>query len=109
MPLGVSEREVYKQVSVPFEPGDLFCFYSDGVTEARERRRANCSVSTGWQETIQTNRHLAPDALIESVRAGRRGVLKSGDVSRRPDVRGRSHQSIPTAQAPMLRNRGIKD
>jgi sigma-B regulation protein RsbU (phosphoserine phosphatase) len=35
MPLGVSEKEVYRQVSAPFEAGDVFCFYSDGVTEAQ--------------------------------------------------------------------------
>ena len=34
MPLGVSEKEVYRQVSAAFEAGDVFCFYSDGVTEA---------------------------------------------------------------------------
>jgi PAS domain S-box-containing protein len=35
MPLGCNEAEVYRQVIVPFKPGDLFLFYSDGVTEAR--------------------------------------------------------------------------
>ena len=37
LPLGVSEWEVYQQVTVHFEPGDVFFFYSDGVTEAREK------------------------------------------------------------------------
>ena len=35
LPLGVREGEIYDQISVPFEPGDLLLFYSDGVTEAR--------------------------------------------------------------------------
>ena len=35
MPLGFPEIEPFKQISVPFKPGDLFFFYSDGITEAR--------------------------------------------------------------------------
>jgi sigma-B regulation protein RsbU (phosphoserine phosphatase) len=35
LPLGISEGEAYTQASTPFEPGDAFFFYSDGVTEAR--------------------------------------------------------------------------
>ena len=34
MPLGVSEKEVYRQSAVSCQTGDVFCFYSDGVTEA---------------------------------------------------------------------------
>ena len=35
MPLGFPEKEAFTQLSVPFEPGDLFVFYSDGLTEAK--------------------------------------------------------------------------
>ena len=35
LPLGVREGEIYDQISVPFEPGDLLLLYSDGITEAR--------------------------------------------------------------------------
>jgi len=35
MPLGFPEIEPFKQILVPFKPGDLFFFYSDGITEAR--------------------------------------------------------------------------
>jgi len=35
MPLGFSRDDVYKTISIPFSPGDLFFFYSDGLTEAR--------------------------------------------------------------------------
>ena len=35
LPLGVREGEIYDQISVPFEPGDLLLFFSDGITEAR--------------------------------------------------------------------------
>ena len=35
LPLGMREGEIFNQISVPFESGDLLLFYSDGVTEAR--------------------------------------------------------------------------
>ena len=35
MPLGFPETEPFTSMSVPFEPGDLFFFYSDGLTEAK--------------------------------------------------------------------------
>jgi phosphoserine phosphatase RsbU/P len=35
MPIGFPEKEPFKQIAVPFRPGDLFFFYSDGVTESR--------------------------------------------------------------------------
>ena len=34
MPLGIMEGGSYSQASVSFIPGDVFLFYSDGVTEA---------------------------------------------------------------------------
>ena len=34
MPLGFSQNENYRQLSLPFAPGDLFLFYSDGITNA---------------------------------------------------------------------------
>ncbi len=34
VPLGFLEDESYRQSAVPYEIGDLFCLYSDGVTEA---------------------------------------------------------------------------
>lgn len=34
VPLGMSEDEVYQQVTVPIYPDDVFFFYSDGLTEA---------------------------------------------------------------------------
>ncbi len=34
LPLGVADREFFAPLRVPFSPGDLFFFYSDGVIEA---------------------------------------------------------------------------
>jgi sigma-B regulation protein RsbU (phosphoserine phosphatase) len=37
MPLGMVEGGSYTQASASFNPGDIFVFYSDGVTEARNK------------------------------------------------------------------------
>ena len=67
LPLGIREGEIYDQISVPFEPGDLLLFYSDGITEARN--------STGelfgperLEECVVSNGQLEPAALVEAVR-----------------------------------------
>ncbi len=38
MPLGFPGQDRFTQMSAPFERGDLFFFYSDGLTEARNER-----------------------------------------------------------------------
>jgi len=38
LPIGVSAEEVYAQRCVPFGRGDLFVFYSDGITEAKSQQ-----------------------------------------------------------------------
>ena len=67
LPLGVREGEIYDQISVPFEPGDLLLFFSDGITEARspqgelfgEKRLEDCLTANGA---------LEPAALVEAIR-----------------------------------------
>jgi sigma-B regulation protein RsbU (phosphoserine phosphatase) len=67
MPLGVSEREIYQQVSIPFEGGDVFFFYSDGVTEAQNEADEFFGVDR-LVELIRTNGRLEPQELIDRVR-----------------------------------------
>ncbi len=67
MPLGVSESEIFEQMTVAVEPGDVLLFYSDGVTEARDvhgelfgiERLADC---------VQRHGRLEPRELIEQIR-----------------------------------------
>ncbi len=67
VPLGFLEDEVYKQISTGFEPGDIFLFYSDGITEIKsesdeffgEQRLINC---------VEANYQLTPEALIDTIR-----------------------------------------
>jgi hypothetical protein len=67
LPLGIRAGEIYEQISVVFEPGDVLLFYSDGVTEARNAtgelfgavRLADCVRSNGAGD---------PEALVEAIR-----------------------------------------
>ena len=66
LPLGVSEREIYEELSVLVEPGDVLLFYSDGLTETRNddgelfgiERLADC---------VQRHGRLEPRELIERI------------------------------------------
>jgi phosphoserine phosphatase RsbU/P len=66
-PLGLSEGEIYKQVFAPFEVGDIFFFYSDGVTEAQNEAGEFFGVDC-LIELIQTHSGLTPGELIDKVR-----------------------------------------
>ena len=67
LPLGVRENEIYDQVRVSLEPGDVLLFYSDGLTETRNsdgelfgiERLADCLTTYG---------QLEPEALIDQIR-----------------------------------------
>ncbi|MBX3278697.1 MAG: anti-sigma factor antagonist [Acidobacteria bacterium] len=68
MPLGFSEGERYRQNSVSFKPGDVFLFYSDGLTEAR-----NPQDEMFGEERLATfvriNSNLPPGELVANIRA----------------------------------------
>ena len=68
IPLGFSEREIYQQVAVPFEAGDMFFFYSDGVTEARNET-GEFFGEDRLLELIRAHGGLEPEALIDKVRS----------------------------------------
>ncbi len=67
LPLGVREGEIYEQISVPFEAGDLFFFYSDGITEARNAA-GELFGTERLLEQIRVNSQLDPNAFIEAIR-----------------------------------------
>jgi sigma-B regulation protein RsbU (phosphoserine phosphatase) len=67
LPLGVLEGEIYEQISLPFEPGDVLIFYSDGVTEARNSAGELFGVDR-LTECVRINRDLDPEALVEAIR-----------------------------------------
>ncbi|MEJ2009874.1 MAG: SpoIIE family protein phosphatase, partial [Acidobacteriota bacterium] len=68
LPLGVREDEIYDQITVPFELGDLFFFYSDGITEARNDAGELFGIDR-LIECIRTNSQLEPGAFIQAIRS----------------------------------------
>jgi PAS domain S-box-containing protein len=80
LPLGIREGEVFDQLTVPFEAGDVCLFYSDGITDVRNaagelfgaERLADC---------VRTNRELEPDALVESIRRSAMAFAASDRLS----------------------------
>jgi sigma-B regulation protein RsbU (phosphoserine phosphatase) len=68
LPLGVSEREAYTQVSTPFDSGDAFFLYSDGVTEARGASSSELFGEDRLLDVIARNGRLPPEQLIAAVR-----------------------------------------
>ena len=68
IPLGFSEQEIYQQVAVPVEAGDMFFFYSDGVTEAKNET-GEFFGEDRLIELIRAHGGLEPEALIDKVRS----------------------------------------
>jgi sigma-B regulation protein RsbU (phosphoserine phosphatase) len=67
MPLGVSEGEIYEPIAHPFEPGDVFLFYSDGITEARNSAGEFYGVSR-LTECVRIHNRLDAWELIKRIR-----------------------------------------
>ena len=53
---------------MPFEPGDLFLLYSDGITEA-SNASGELFGPDRLSACVQANRQLSPEALVTAVRA----------------------------------------
>jgi PAS domain S-box-containing protein len=68
LPLGIREGEIYDQIAVPFEAGDVFLFYSDGITEASNATGERFGTDR-LMASVRMNGNLAPDALLGAVRA----------------------------------------
>ena len=65
-PLGFDAAEPFQELVVPFEEGDIFVFYSDGVTEARNP----AGVLFGEQQVaklVRENCGLNATALVELI------------------------------------------
>jgi sigma-B regulation protein RsbU (phosphoserine phosphatase) len=67
LPLGFSEQEIYRQVSVPFEPGDTFAFYSDGVTEM-ENEAGEFFGEDRIADLVNRHGELDPEDLLGRIR-----------------------------------------
>jgi sigma-B regulation protein RsbU (phosphoserine phosphatase) len=67
LPLGIREGEIFDQIGVAFEPGDLFLFYSDGITEMRNPA-GDLYGADRLSECVRCNRALEPEALVNAIR-----------------------------------------
>lgn len=67
LPLGIREGEIFSQITVPFEAGDLFLFYSDGITEMRNAADELFGAAR-LSDCVRLNRTLEPEALVEAIR-----------------------------------------
>lgn len=67
MPLGFAKAEKYEQLSRAFEPGDMFVFYSDGVTEAQNADGEQYGVDR-MLTFMRTNNALPPEVFITTLR-----------------------------------------
>ena len=101
LPLGMSSNEIYRQTEVPIRTGDVFFFYSDGLSEASDT--SDNFFGDGLAEAVCARRDLSPQALCEDMC---RAVQEYSDVTMQPDdltcvaVRV-SGETIP---APLLAN-----
>jgi sigma-B regulation protein RsbU (phosphoserine phosphatase) len=80
LPLGIREGEIFDQIAVAFEAGDLFLFYSDGITELRSLT-GELYGAERLSECVRLNRHLEPKALVEAVRTDAVAFAQSDRLS----------------------------
>ncbi len=81
LPLGIREGEIFDQISAPFEPHDVFLFFSDGITEARNAAGALFGLERLTLH-VETNAGLQPALLADSIR---RAVLAFAGRTRLSD------------------------
>jgi serine phosphatase RsbU (regulator of sigma subunit) len=69
-PLGIAEYGGYGEVSVPWEPGDILCLFSDGLTNPSLRTTEALVL-----EAASVNRALPAELIVDKMFAarGRRG------------------------------------
>jgi anti-sigma regulatory factor (Ser/Thr protein kinase) len=80
LPLGVREGEIFEQVAVTIEAGDVLVVFSDGVTDARNPAGERFGEDR-LQQCVMRNRTLEPEALVEAVRAAAVGFSGSSRLT----------------------------
>ncbi len=84
MPLGFSSGEKYQQVNLSYQAGDIFCFYSDGVTETMNFKREQFGEER-LAELIVQNRDKPPrgilNIIVKSIQSWVSGVEFTDDFT----------------------------
>ena len=68
LPLGIRLGEIFDQITVPFEPGDRFVFFSDGITDAVSVTGERFGKDR-LMDCVRSKGALSPDAFVGAVRA----------------------------------------
>jgi serine phosphatase RsbU (regulator of sigma subunit)/anti-sigma regulatory factor (Ser/Thr protein kinase) len=68
LPLGIVANEVYQQLVHRFEPGDIFVFYSDGITEARNPS-GEFFGEYRLYECVRRSTDLSADQIVAEIRS----------------------------------------
>jgi len=68
LPLGIREGEIFDQTEMTFSSGDLFLFFSDGLTELRNPAGESYGTDR-LAASVVSHRALEPRALVEVIRA----------------------------------------
>lgn len=80
MPLGVNAQEIYNQYEADIAPGDVLVFYSDGLTEARNKQGEFFGVER-LIDLIQAHADLDPEELAKRLRAAVEAFSGSGSFT----------------------------
>jgi serine phosphatase RsbU (regulator of sigma subunit) len=64
--LGIVPEPRFEQHSTAIEPGDVICFYTDGVTEAMDARRQLFGEER-LAEVLRRSHHLEPDDILNRI------------------------------------------
>ncbi len=67
MPIGVMEGIPFGILERPLAPGDIFAFYSDGVSEARNRKKDEYGIERLQSELVKHRADSAEKALAKTV------------------------------------------
>lgn len=82
--LGIIPSPRFSQDVTSIEPGDVLCFYTDGVTEAMNQRRQLFDEDR-LIEVLRTFHHLPPDQIVsrimEAVTAFTAGAAQTDDIT----------------------------
>jgi serine phosphatase RsbU (regulator of sigma subunit) len=76
LPLGFTPSEVYQQAEYDYQSGDLFLFYSDGVTEARSPDGELFGLNRVCT-LVDERRHMSPQLIVEAIREAVTGFVGS--------------------------------
>ncbi len=110
LPLGVREGEIYNQVTVAFEPGDLLLFFSDGITEARNPA-GELFGAERLVEYVRSHADLEPAILVDAIRQavfGFSGSVRPSDDLTSVAIRVEEKQ-VPLAHAEIEITSALKE